>query len=57
MTDRFTERLAAHDLKPKHAGLLAVLDAELTARLPAEEAESLRRAPATLARQAGLPTG
>ncbi|RDI63778.1 MarR family winged helix-turn-helix transcriptional regulator [Nocardia pseudobrasiliensis] len=24
--DRFAERLAAHDLKPKHAGLLAALD-------------------------------
>ncbi|NUW40220.1 MarR family winged helix-turn-helix transcriptional regulator [Nonomuraea rhodomycinica] len=26
LTDRFSARLAAHDLKPKHVGLLAVLD-------------------------------
>ncbi|MFF4620562.1 MarR family winged helix-turn-helix transcriptional regulator [Nonomuraea jabiensis] len=26
VTERFSERLAAHDLKPKHVGLLAVLE-------------------------------
>lgn len=31
LTDRFTARLAAHDLKPKHVGLLAVLDSGVAA--------------------------